>query len=822
MPGEWHAVPMHSAAGRDSDSPGAIPVLFSATLRIPLDNSSFEYTLRLVAFSNELVHFKEPHHVAAVNVVGGTPKLPKPSILAWLNTHPHQNAKVQVENTFETSPTLDSLFKILNPSVSLETILTDQHPTITVAGSINSSSLENVLLQLNPASPTTFTLERRNQHWLQPGHGRSGWPDSSLSTEVSLAGWSIQPLLLDSNDKSRPLFVILLPTPPHVLQCKPNGQFAIVPTFSAHLWPHEYKLNPVRAFVAVSTDPVEAVRFLIGWIRKTVPAPGSGVHENGLNVDLGGGMDLSRENASGSVREEEEHVPAKDPSSIVNDFKTEASLSNSKFYDYLGWCTWNSFYRNVSESGIVAGLEEFNHHGIPVRWLLVDDGWQNVDSELKLESFGLNDKFPTGLPLFHSLKNHYNLTHIAVWHTLIGYWNGIAPSSPLGAKYPLRQITRTNGSSIHVIDPSAYAQYYADFHKQLTDAGIDFFKVDDQSAFEASRDENAPGEVLRVAQGVVLKENEKGRHVVWCMGHNVEVFYQVLLFGDGVRDDGVKRSMRSSDDFFPDDPDSHTWHILSNAFNSLLISNLSPHSTLMDWDMFQSSHAYSQFHAIARALSNGPVYLSDAMGRHDEAVVAPLVVSNGRVVRVDGGETCLPVSKCLLKDLRGGEGLLFVEADAGGSGCAVVGVFNCARGGVKQPVVDMLGVVGELRGGMRRRNSGMLCVRSFRTGKVEVVGDEESARVVCVLGEGEADVVTVCPMWKSGGGVLVGCVGIVDKYYGAAGVQGVEFEDTREGGVKVRLDAKFEGKYGFVVTGGNGEVEIHVVDCGEGVKKWYL
>lgn len=71
--------------------------------------------------------------------------------------------------------------------------------------------------------------------------------------------------------------------------------------------------------------------------------------------------------------------------------------------------------------------------------------------------------------------------------------------------------------------------------------------------------------------------------------------------------------LRNSDDFFPDEPSSHGWHIFCNAHVSLLTQHL---NAIPDWDMFQTSHEYAEFHAAARCVSGGPVSITDKPRRH--------------------------------------------------------------------------------------------------------------------------------------------------------------------------------------------------------------
>ncbi len=79
--------------------------------------------------------------------------------------------------------------------------------------------------------------------------------------------------------------------------------------------------------------------------------------------------------------------------------------------------------------------------------------------------------------------------------------------------------------------------------------------------------------------------------------------------------------VRNSDDFFPGIPSSHPWHIFVNAHNSLLTSHL---NILPDWDMFQTSHPYSSFHAAGRCVSGGPIYFTDEPGKHNLDLIAQM------------------------------------------------------------------------------------------------------------------------------------------------------------------------------------------------------
>lgn len=94
-----------------------------------------------------------------------------------------------------------------------------------------------------------------------------------------------------------------------------------------------------------------------------------------------------------------------------------------------------------------------------------------------------------------------------------------------------------------------------------------------------------------------------------------------ILFHTQLPTDKPRIMVRNSDDFFPGIPSSHPWHIFVNAHNSLLTSHL---NILPDWDMFQTSHPYSSFHAAGRCVSGGPIYFTDEPGQHNLDLIAQM------------------------------------------------------------------------------------------------------------------------------------------------------------------------------------------------------
>ncbi|GLT31928.1 hypothetical protein SLA2020_066270 [Shorea laevis] len=139
---------------------------------------------------------------------------------------------------------------------------------------------------------------------------------------------------------------------------------------------------------------------------------------------------------------------------------------------------------------------------------------------------------------------------------------------------------------------------------------------------------------------------------------------------------------RVGDDFWctdpSGDPNGTFWlqgcHMVHCAYNSLWMGNfIHP-----DWDMFQSTHPCAAFHAASRAISGGPIYVSDSVGKHNFDLLKRLVLPDGSILRCE--YYALPTRGCLFEDpLHDGKTMLKIWNLNRYTG--VIGVFNCQGGG---------------------------------------------------------------------------------------------------------------------------------------------
>lgn len=186
----------------------------------------------------------------------------------------------------------------------------------------------------------------------------------------------------------------------------------------------------------------------------------------------------------------EPESPLGDDIVIVGDDARSQWLAD--WYEGLSYCTWNALGQGLTQAKILEALDTLDAHGIKISNLIIDDNWQSLDNEGQAQwirgwkSFEANAKgFPSGLRHAISLikQKHPHISHIAVWHALMGYWGGISPSGELADKYKTKEVMRKDtvaSGKMLAIDPDDISRFYNDFYSFLTSAGVDGIKTDAQ------------------------------------------------------------------------------------------------------------------------------------------------------------------------------------------------------------------------------------------------------------------------------------------------------------------------------------------------------
>jgi len=411
--------------------------------------------------------------------------------------------------------------------------------------------------------------------------------------------------------------------------------------------------------------------------------------------------------------------------------------------EYLGWCSWDAFYKEVNAQAILVKAEELLEKNVPVRWFMIDDGWSDTDDAGCLVSFGTDRrKFPEGLgPIARKLKEKYGLAWVGVWQALTGYWNGIQPDSIL-AREMAPNLLRTAGCRLlpHPEVAKGFRFWHA-WHSSLRNDGIDFIKVDSQSSLiEFVKHDMPVGEAARGTHSAL--EASAGIHfgmrMINCMGMQTESLWSRPRSGVS----------RNSDDFFPKKEHSFREHALQNAYNSLYNSQL----YWGDWDMWWTEHPYAVQNAVLRAVSGGPVYISDPVGMTDPAMLRPLMLKDGRILRCEGQG--MPTEDILLRNCAEEPIPLKIWNRSGETG--IIGVWNVNGNGMEVKgalsVEDVAGMCGEY-----------FAIYSHFARKVYRVG--RSDHIPLCLDDRGCELYVVAPVHRG-----IAIFGLTDKYISSAAV----------------------------------------------------
>lgn len=359
------------------------------------------------------------------------------------------------------------------------------------------------------------------------------------------------------------------------------------------------------------------------------------------------------------------------------------------WYDSLAYCTWNSLGQDLNAEKIMQGLDSLAKNQINISTLIIDDNWQSLDGtqgetnqfQRGWKAFEANPLgFPEGLKAAVSKirETHPAIHDVAVWHALMGYWGGISRDGEIAKTYETVEVTFRQGTPMAgrklAIHPDDIHRLYDDFYRFLSNAGVSAVKTDVQFALDLLADTADRRSFTNTYQSAWTQAHL--RHLagkaISCMSMIPQILYHSFLPTTTPR-----IMLRNSDDFFPDVPTSHAWHVFTNAHNALFVQHL---NVLPDWDMFQTDHPYSGFHAAARCLSGGPIYITDTPGEHDVGLIHQMTALNPR------GQTVILRPSCVGKtmgvyDKYDEKGVLKIGAYDGKSevGCGLLGVFNIAE-----------------------------------------------------------------------------------------------------------------------------------------------
>ncbi|KAF1817017.1 raffinose synthase protein-like protein Sip1 [Eremomyces bilateralis CBS 781.70] len=489
------------------------------------------------------------------------------------------------------------------------------------------------------------------------------------------------------------------------------------------------------------------------------------------------------------------------------------------WYDGFAYCTWNGLGQDLNETKIYDALDALEKNDIHITNLIIDDNWQSLDrpdqgsSERRWMEFEANKQgFPNGLK--HTVdtirKKHPNVTHVAVWHALLGYWSAVSPNGKIAKEYKIRKVQKSpgvTGNEWHVVDEQDVHRLYDDFYKFLSSCGVDSVKTDAQFAIDEMT--NAPDrrDLIRPYQdawAIAILRHFSAR-AISCMSQA-----PVIMFHSQMPTNRPRILVRNSDDFFPNVDSSHPWHIFCNAHNTLFTQHL---NVLPDWDMFQTSHPWARFHGAARCVSGGPIYFTDEPNKHDVGLIRQMTAKTIR------GTTCILRPSTVGKTTTpyvtyDEEVLLKIETYVGNqeTGTGILGIFNVSRRSLTE-LVPLATFPGTEVG--RNARTRQYIVRAHTTNKVSKpmsLGESDKARLLVDIETGGWEIFSAHPLRpfmlrrrrgstsKGPTRIAVAPLGLLGKMTGAAAIIATQIFVQDTGRLRVWASLKALGTYGLYIS----------------------
>jgi Raffinose synthase or seed imbibition protein Sip1 len=303
-----------------------------------------------------------------------------------------------------------------------------------------------------------------------------------------------------------------------------------------------------------------------------------------------------------------------------------------ELFKYLGWCSWEGYHKNISSDKLAKEFEGLRASPVPIRYFLVDDGHYSTNS-LAPDP----DKFPQGYKPLTERRSANGIRWVGTWYALLGNASAMPEGQPEKIKDSMmlahngRMVPKPDRKSIET-----FLRYMTGFSRR---DGIDFLKVDfcgtllpvyagtkqrmplgpfpTTTAHAIANPSRATALFARLYQTVVAEEFKGLINCNWHVPH--------FLFNSG---DSVVG--RCSEDYALGNLKRAKAHLYHSYSAMPWLGQIA----WGDHDMFHSSDKVAgRMMAVSKAVSGGPVYLSD---RYTELVpdrVRPLCYEDGLLLR---------------------------------------------------------------------------------------------------------------------------------------------------------------------------------------------
>lgn len=290
-----------------------------------------------------------------------------------------------------------------------------------------------------------------------------------------------------------------------------------------------------------------------------------------------------------------------------------------EYFKYLGYCTWEHLRRTINSEMLTDIIKDMETAEVPIRWMLIDDGYENVENKHLLSYEPDKTKFPEGFAPLAKLKSDSGVRWLGQWWHMSGYFGGISKHNTISAMQDHLFEVKPD-TLLPNMDQESADLFYGGRAKAMSDAGIDFIKVDFQTrAFRLYAGQ--PNAIQAISYNYRALEKAWQTHfdgLLNCIGqYHVNVLKQEK-----------SAVIRSSIDYHRND-ENNSYIATQNLRNSLYLGM----THWLDHDLFISNYHTGRSGTEIRAVSGSPLYVSEAIKEVDYELIKPAVWSDGEILR---------------------------------------------------------------------------------------------------------------------------------------------------------------------------------------------
>ncbi len=332
-----------------------------------------------------------------------------------------------------------------------------------------------------------------------------------------------------------------------------------------------------------------------------------------------------------------------------NTTTTREEKSYPEAFEYLGWCSWEHFKFDITETNMIQTIKDIEKSGVPVRSFLMDDGHFDRQSVLPGENF------PNGYKPLTDLKKDDKIKWMGIWYAFLGDNHGIKLPGNLG-ELNSRMSKANAGILLPGDDGELATEFYDHFLDIAKHDNMDFVKVDFQTDplvfYAGSKNKRATAglptnnlnavdnpvkasvQLSKVFQQRVSKNSLSLTNCNWH--HSISLFYS-----------GESSVGRCSEDYQVGNKEKAKAHLYHSYAAMPWLGQIA----WGDHDMFHSNDPFAgRMMAVSKAISGGPVFLSDVPNHFQVDNINPLCYADGKLLRPLAPAAPLPDD--IFKDLK--------------------------------------------------------------------------------------------------------------------------------------------------------------------------